>query len=201
MTRRLIVHTEGWLVDYDAYDWVQMPDHPNMVIYTDAKGWPYIPVEATPAMAEAEEVVEEEVEEAPAHTKRQNLAGDWGWYATTYWTHHDWDPDVEELVMRYESEFEGIYLNTYYCHPPVYGRTYEFRSFDVWDSAGRGQALDPTLGDAVFDRIFHDPYGPPIAWIIYKGQMWTPWGWEVYDPPEDGSDPGHYRHIHVTYAV
>lgn len=127
----------------------------------------------------------------------------WGWYATTYPTHHRWDEDVFRLILDYEAEFPGIYINTYKFHPPARSGpefTWEFRSFDVWDKRGRGWPLDRRLGETVFDRIMDDPRAPYIAWIIYAGWMWTPGGgWEVFDPPEDGSDPGHYNHIHVTY--
>jgi len=123
-----------------------------------------------------------------------------GWYAETYPTHHDWNDDVNRLVLKYEAQYADTYLNTYYMHPPVFGRTWEFRSFDVWDVAGRGFDLDLDLGDEVFNTILDDPEPPLIAWIIYKGRMWTPGGFESWGPPEDGSDPGHYRHIHVTFA-
>jgi hypothetical protein len=124
-----------------------------------------------------------------------------GWYAENFPTHHDWNDDVNYLVLKYEAQYDGTYLNTYYMHPPVFGRTWEFRSFDVWDLAGRGFDLDPDLGDEVFDTIMDDPEPPYIAWILYKGRMWTPGGdFESWDPPEDGSDPGHYRHIHCTFA-
>lgn len=87
-------------------------------------------------------------------------------------------------------------------HPPVFGRTWEFRSFDVWDVAGRGFALNSGLGDEVHRTIMGDPERPWIAWIIYKGVMWTPErGREPWDlQPDDGSDFGHWRHIHVTFA-
>lgn len=124
-----------------------------------------------------------------------------GFYAEKFPTHHDWNDDVYRFVLKYEAQFAGAYLNTYFMHPPVFGRKWELRSFDVWDVAGRGFDLDPDLGDEVFDTIKNDPDPPFIAWIIYKGRMWTPGGFEPWDPPEDGSDPGHYRHIHVTFAV
>jgi GH25 family lysozyme M1 (1,4-beta-N-acetylmuramidase) len=125
-----------------------------------------------------------------------------GWYANTYPTHHDWNEDVYRLVLKYEAQYAGIYLNTYFMHPPVFGRTWEFRSFDVWDVAGRGFALNSNLGDEVYNTIMGDPELPWIAWIIYKGVMWTPErGREPWDlQPDDGSDFGHWRHIHVTFA-
>jgi len=125
-----------------------------------------------------------------------------GWYANTYPTHHRWNDDVYRFVLKYEAQYAGIYLNTYYMHPPVFGRKWEFRSFDVWDVAGRGFALDPDLGKEVRRTIMGDPEPPWIAWIIYRGKMWTPTLGEVpWDlQPDDGSDYGHWRHIHVTFA-
>ena len=137
-----------------------------------------------------------------AQTKRPNLAGDVGWYAQKYFTHHDWRPDVKALVLKYEAWWPGIYINTYFSHPPIFGRIWEFVSYDVWDRAGRGIALDKTLGWKIVYAILDDPNPPPIAWLLYDGWMWRPSdGWTVYDPPEDGSDPGHHRHIHVSHAL
>jgi hypothetical protein len=66
------------------------------------------------------------------------------------------------------------YLNTYFMHLPVFGRKWERRSFDVWDVAGRSFALDPDLGYEVRGTIMGDLEPPWIAWIIYRGIMWTP---------------------------
>lgn len=125
-----------------------------------------------------------------------------GWYVQAHPTHFNFHPAVAALVDKYEDEFYGqIYINTYHGHPPEW-EAYERFSLDVWDDNGRGYALDSILGDLVFNRIFNDPDGPRIQWIIYKGWMWTrDGGWEVYDPPEDGSDPGHWRHIHVSFEI
>ena len=71
----------------------------------------------------------------------------------------------------------------------------------MWDRAGRGYALDRTLGEQVKRTIMDNPTDPQIAWLLYRGWMWSPsQGWTVYDPPEDGSNPGHHNHIHVTCA-
>lgn len=125
-----------------------------------------------------------------------------GPYVDAHPTHFNFREDVRGLVDKYEDEFYGqIYLNTYVGHPPGWEQ-YEHVSFDVWDDDGRGRALDFVLGDEVWSRIFNDPEDPRIQWIIYKGWMWTrSGGWQVFDPPEDGSDPGHWRHIHVSYKL
>lgn len=131
-------------------------------------------------------------------------------YSDTYWTHFDWRSDVKASVVRTQKKFPWLtYANTYYCHPPVYGRKYEFASADFWGgglSNGsyygyRGKPINAVVnGWAVFDAIFDDPGLPNIYWIIFAGRMWTRgygWGPAPWGPPD--SDPGHFSHIHVTY--
>ncbi len=133
-------------------------------------------------------------------------------YISDYPTHFDWRQDVEYLVRKYEAEFPWkTFINTYKNHPPLFGRKYEFVSFDVWagglDRYGqytgyRGKALDPTLGERIFWRIFNDPDGPPIYWIIYKNRMWVRGqGWQPAPSGPADSDPQHNNHIHVTYCL
>ena len=131
-----------------------------------------------------------------------------GWYVEAHPTQFNFHPILQEMVDRYEAMFSSpetgrdIFICTYWEHPPIFGNQYDDVSFDVWDSDGRGYALDSVLGDEVWQVIYNDPEGLQIEWIIYKGWMWTrTGGWEVYDPPEDGSDPGHWKHIHVSYLV
>ncbi len=134
------------------------------------------------------------------------------WYEDTYWTHFDFRPDVKKAIKRVQAKFPyKTFANTYYCHPPVYDRTYEFVSVDYWGGgfyngvyAGyRGKDINLVIdGWDVFNAIFNDPYLPNIAWIIYGGRMWTRgygWGPAPYGPA--GSDAGHYYHIHVTYVL
>jgi hypothetical protein len=125
---------------------------------------------------------------------------------------------VRRLVKKYEAEFPWqTYINTYVWHPPYnppsITRRYDTVSFDVWggglDRNGkymgyRGRALGATQGDRIFKRIWNDPAYPPIHWIIWSGKMWVNpafggrgWGPSPWGPPD--SDPGHYRHIHVTF--
>ncbi len=133
-------------------------------------------------------------------------------YIEQYPTHFDWRPDVAALVRKYESEFPWkTYICTYKFHPPIYGRKYEFVSFDVWGGGlnrygqymgYRGRALPVTLGNRIFWRIFNDPQDPPILWIIWGGRMWDRWnGWGPAPGGPPDSDPGHYRHIHCTCAL
>jgi hypothetical protein len=184
---------------------VQVPK-PSANAASSARVVPNPPANAVSSARVAPNPPTDAVSSARAATSRsqEKRVGDpgSGWYAETYWTHHDWDDDVMNLVLKYEAQYDGIYLNTYYMHPPVHGRAWEFRSFDVWDVTGRGWDLDPYLGDEVYWTIRNDPEPPLIAWIIYKGVHWDPWDgpvtWDLQ--PDDGSDYGHWRHIHVTFA-
>ena len=133
-------------------------------------------------------------------------------YLTDHPTHFDFRADVKRAIARVQAIFPyKTFANTYYQHPPIYGRKYEFVSADFWGGgiidgqyAGyRGKPIGWTVdGWKVFNAIFNDPYLPNIAWIIFGGRMWDRWGgWgpAPYGPPD--SDPGHYKHIHVTYML
>ena len=134
--------------------------------------------------------------------KRLNLAGDWGPYAKAHFTHHDWRPDVLALVLKYEAWFPGVYLNTYFQHPPIFGRIWEFVSYDVWDIKGRGYAVGRERGWQIVYAIMNDPAPPPIAWLIFDGWIWTPEdGWQLYPDHDVASDAQHRYHIHVTHKL
>ncbi len=125
-----------------------------------------------------------------------------GSYVNQHPTRYTWTPGVARLVDKYlnHSALKGrISLNTYVRHPPVFGSTYDLVSFDVWAWGGRGHSLTPELRKRVFEIIFNDPTPPAIAWVISGGGMWTPgYGWQGWNPPEDGSDAGHWKHSHWT---
>jgi hypothetical protein len=122
-------------------------------------------------------------------------------------TNYNWRPDVRKLVIKYlnHPRLKGkVWINTYRNHPPIpdnHDGRYDAVSFDVWDWKGRGHPLTPELRKTAFDVIFKDPDPPRIRWCISGGGMWTPYyGWQVYDPPEDGSDAGHWKHCHFTFG-
>lgn len=101
----------------------------------------------------------------------------WCSYVEQHPTHFDWRDDVKALVDKVESEFDDIYINTYWNHPPIpenYDNRYEPVSLDVWNSDGRGCALDWTLHDEVLNYLFDDPHPPNIRWYLSKGYLWTP---------------------------
>jgi hypothetical protein len=124
-------------------------------------------------------------------------------------THYRWKPDVKDEVERYLNMdgFEGkIWIVTYRWHPPHdppnITRDYAAESYDVWDWDGRGIALPSELGSRVDKAIFNDDKGLPIDWRIYKGWMWDDHrGFVRWNPPEDGSDPGHWKHGHYTKKI
>ncbi len=140
-----------------------------------------------------------------------------GTYIQDHPTHFDWRPDVRALVRKYRSEFPWqAYWNTYYYHPPynppAITRRYDAQSFDVWGGGVvngvyrgyRGKPLNPELGDRIWRRIWHDPEGPRIWWVIWAGKMYVSpafggrgWGPAPSGPPD--SDPGHWKHIHCTF--
>jgi hypothetical protein len=132
-------------------------------------------------------------------------------YAQRYWTHFDFREDVAAGIVRVQKQFPWeTYANTYYEHPPVYGRTYEFVSVDYWGGgfwngryAGyRGKPIGVGFGWEVFNAAFNDPYLPNIYWAIFNGYMWTRgygWGPSPWGPPD--SDPRHDKHIHISYLL
>jgi hypothetical protein len=132
-------------------------------------------------------------------------------YEVLYPTHFDWRADVARLVNRIQGQFPWqTFANTYYMHPPIYGRTYEFASVDFWGGGlwngqyvgYRGKPIDTSLGHQVWNALFYDEYLPNIYWIIWNGWMWTRgWGWDSSPPGPPDSDAGHYNHIHVTYVL
>lgn len=133
-------------------------------------------------------------------------------YADTHWTHFDFRPDVGRAVVRVQKQFPWLtFANTYFWHPPVHKRIYEFVSNDYWagglvngEYVGyRGKSIGSVVnGWDVFNAVFNDPHLPNIYWIIFGGRMWTRgygWGPSPWGPPD--SDPRHDHHIHVTYLL
>lgn len=109
-----------------------------------------------------------------------------------------------EAWARWLVENYSVWVNTYHNHPEdVFLRAGESRmmdSYDVWGPSGRGDPLDPALGDELFGIIFNDPNPPNIEWIIYKRRMYGAWNSWYGEPFGDGSVfMNHDDHIHVTY--
>lgn len=125
-----------------------------------------------------------------------------GGYVARHPDRYAWRTRVAEMIRKTYDKFgwDSIHINTYHDHPPGLGRDYT--SFDVWDRKGRGHALDPVLGQKVFDFLFNYEGLPNIEWCIYKGSMWSVRnGWTISPPGPADSDPRHDRHIHITYVI
>jgi hypothetical protein len=126
-----------------------------------------------------------------------------GWYVERYPTRYFFTPGVRRLAEKYINmpAFRGkVWANTYRWHPPIYEDRYEHVSVDFWDWGGRGHTLRDDLQRPLESVIMRDPDPPNILWIWSNGRIWErPGPWEETNLPEDGSDPNHYRHIHVTY--
>lgn len=127
-----------------------------------------------------------------------------GNYTARHPTRYGWRSDVQNYVVRLFKTFYRISINTYDDHPatelegPVFGGR-DRTSLDIWARAGRGQPLDPVLGDAIVTYLMTDPNPPFIDWIIWQRRMWTR-GTRQWRP--FGTDPfsWHDDHIHVTFV-
>lgn len=137
------------------------------------------------------------------------LESAFGSYIDDHPTHFDWVEPVRALIVRVQKKFPWLtYANTYFRHPPIYGRLYEFLSFDLW--AGglvngryvgyRGKNIwEAVDGWEVFNSVFNDPYLPNIHWAIFNGYMWTSgYGWGPSPAGRADSDPRHDKHPHFT---
>lgn len=122
-------------------------------------------------------------------------------YVLRHPTRYNWTPGVEKIARSIVTKFPGTSVNTYVGHPPGWEQ-YERVSLDVWHENGRGVSLPSGLGDQVFKYVFNLPGAPHIEWIIYKGRMWTrSGGWQNAPGGAADSDPGHWKHIHISYAL
>ena len=90
-------------------------------------------------------------------------------YSDTYWTHFEWRADVAKVIARAQKKKPWhTFANTYYCHPPVYGRKYEFVSLDFWGGGRvngkyvgyRGKPIGSALGWDMVDILWNDKYLP-----------------------------------------
>lgn len=139
-------------------------------------------------------------------------------YIDDHPTTFNWTPEVRQVIAALQADLPWkTYINTYVWHPPYDEdtgilRDYQYQSFDVWGGGKgitsgkykgyRGKPLKKRLGNKIYTRLFNGHYGgPPIAWIIWQGQMWVAGeGRQPAPPGAVDSDPGHFAHIHCTYA-
>lgn len=123
-----------------------------------------------------------------------------GNYTEKHPTHYDWRADAKAVAREIVEKFD-VSVNTYFKHPPDYGRKFEFVSLDVWGPKGRGDPLDPAEGQRVWNYLWNRR-GIGWSWGIYKGRSWGRIkGWDKAPSGPPDSDPGHYRHLHITYEL
>lgn len=122
-------------------------------------------------------------------------------------TRYGWTDSVRNRVVDpLFREFDGITINTYVKHPEydfyrswgdVLGWNTQYRSVDVWGIKGRGDPIGKRKGNAVVKWIFAQPGHPWIAWLIWRGRIWTPdAGWQPWNDDGTGS---HHDHPHITF--
>jgi hypothetical protein len=122
-------------------------------------------------------------------------------YVERHPTRYFWTPGVAAFLRGLVRRFPNISVNTYHLHPPGWGQ-YERVSFDVWDRRGRGYPLDPEVGLRVWRYLWEYEGAPYWEWGIYRGKIWTrSTGWGPSPPGPADSDPGHWKHIHVSFQL
>jgi hypothetical protein len=108
-------------------------------------------------------------------------------------THHSWRPDVRAVVEYIESRFSTA-ANTYNDHPVGWGL--DNVSVDFWGLGGRGDPIDPNVGQEIVEFLFNDPNLLWFRWLIWQGWIWEhTLGWQPYDDPFDM----HFDHVHLTF--
>jgi hypothetical protein len=173
--RNIAFDSSGWALDIETNAWIRS-DLKDATLYTNSSGWLWA---------------------EPIRQGRWPVANDpptSGDYVARHPTRYTWRTDVEEWA-RYLVDNYDVWVNTYHDHPEGYARDHD--SLDVWGPVGRGDYLDSTLGDEIFDLLFNYVGKPDIDWCIYKRWIWTrSGGWERF-----GNDDFtfHDDHIHVTY--
>jgi hypothetical protein len=125
-------------------------------------------------------------------------------------TRYEWRPDVEQRARWLVDTFD-VWCNSYYDHPPGWGFQeastdpdgtvwyIQNTSFDVWGPQGRGDPIDRTVGQQVFDTLWQEPNPPNMRWIIWQETLYWPgndWQGELH---VGGAMEATHDHIHVTY--
>lgn len=183
--------SKGWLRDNETGAYVRSLDLLSVEGATDSEGWWYAKVKAPPTPPTPEP--DDKAWEWP---KANDAPIPGGYYWEAYPTRYTFRPDVEKIARRIVDKYPGeVWANTYYIHPPdVYPPSREVDSVDFWDYAGRGYAIDYSIGQAIFDELFDDPAKPDIEWTIWQGWLYSAanswqgiwWG-------------DHFDHVHITY--
>lgn len=190
-TKKVGADKDGWIVDLRTNEYIRT--NANITYGADGSGWLYAPAPKSnqrppkPAWAWPEDL--------------QNVGwlGD-GSYVDLHPSRWDtvWRADIE-VWARYLVDNYDVSCNTYVHHPAGEWSPRDETSFDVWGPAGRGFAVDPSIGSTIFNQLFHDEGEPDIDWIIWQatiyhaGNGWAgqPWGANEFE--------WHFDHVHVTY--
>ena len=200
--RKVAADKTGWILDLKTKEFIRTDA--NITYRSDESGWLYVPApEAT------------QKPPAPESTQKQPLVA-WAWptdlqdvgwlgdgsYVDLHPTRYDtvWRADIEEWA-RYLVDNYDVWCNTYVDHPPeeeVAGY-YDNVSFDVWHSAGRGNDVDPAVGQEIFNLLFNYKGKPDIDWIIWQATIYHPGNGWAGQPFGFNKHTWHYDHIHVTY--
>jgi hypothetical protein len=177
--------SSGWCLDLETGVYLKS-DRTDATLYTNANGWLWGDPQKTPV---------KRWEWPVANTAPKPNSG---WYSERHPTRYTWRSDVEAWARYLVDNFD-CWVCTYLNHPPGWWR--DETSLDVWGPAHRGDPLDATLGDEIFDLLFNYSGKPDIDWTLRNGWIWTRsggWSWYSNDDAPD-SDAGHFLHIHVTY--
>jgi len=202
--RKVGADKDGWIIDLKTKEYISTDA--NTTYRADDSGWLYAP--------------------APEPGGQVDLGGrvepltSWDWwtwdgnnyfqpfqfgdgsYADAHPTRYDdvWRSDIEEWA-RYLVDHYHVWCNTYVDHPPEEEAAgdYDHVSFDVWHRSGRGSAVDPAVGQQIFNELFYYEGEPNIDWIIWQQTIYYEGNWKYGVPFGDDPFTWHNDHIHVTY--
>jgi predicted chitinase len=174
------VDDKGWLYDQQTGAWIKAPYDTNEAFASNKDGWLYASTTWSWPIGDKQPGWIGNGSYVDLHPSR------WG---------ETWRWDVEE-VARYLVDNYDVSVNTYLYHPP--SLNLDSTSFDVWGPAGRGDPLDPVVGQAVYNDLWHNGKPPWVRYYIYQGWIWVDgqgWSWYSNDDAPD-SDAGHFGHQH-----
>jgi len=199
--RKIGPDKDGWIVDLKTKEYISTA--PNITYRADDSGWLYAPA-AEPSQPEPrpEPVTRWDWWTWDGNNFFQPFDFGDGSYADAHPTRYDdvWRADIEGWA-RYLVNNYNVWCNTYVDHPPEEEAAgfYDNVSFDVWDRSGRGGAIDPAVGQEIFNLLLNDPNEPNISWMIWQGTIYGAWNGWAGEPFGTNPFSWHYDHIHCTY--
>jgi hypothetical protein len=192
--RKVGADKDGWIIDLKTNEYLYT--NANVTYRSDNSGWLYAP---SPESPQKEPLKKDWT--WPTDLQEVGLQGD-GSYVDLHPSRYDtvWRGDIEEWA-RYLVDKYDVWCNTYFDHPPeeeVAGY-YDDVSFDVWHSAGRGNDIDPAVGQQIFNELFNYKGKPDISWIIWQATIYHAGNKWAGQPFGFNKHTWHNDHIHVTY--